>query len=45
MGRGAGAIYGLVWGRYKSLSERQAPGYIVQHGEKSQYFVISVRGM
>ena len=38
-----GTIQGLETGRYKLLGVRQ--GCIVQHGEYSQYFVITENGV
>ena len=39
-----GAIQRWGSGRYKPLDVRQAQGYIAQHEEYSQYFVITVNG-
>ena len=44
-GGGGGTIQGWKSGRYKLLGVRQAQGCIVQHGEQSQYFVITVNGV
>ena len=44
LGDWGGAIQGWESGRYKLLGIRQAQGCIVQHGEYSQYFVITVNG-
>ena len=43
-GGGGGAKQGWESGRYKLLGVRQAQRCIVQHGEYSQYFVITVNG-